>query len=149
MRIVRCGAVRCFVTHAVTAPRAVRAVRAVCAVQFFVTPVCVCVRLSQADILYRPGCTDRAGFWHTEASFDLSYPVFQETIGNLQKIRVLPLIRFPGVTKNRTAHTARTARGALTGCVTKYRTARTARTARNETPHRPHRTAPRAPHCTL
>jgi len=30
--------VRCFVTHAVTAPRAVRAVRAVCAVRFFVTP---------------------------------------------------------------------------------------------------------------
>jgi len=42
-----------------------------------------------------------------------------------------------GVTKHRTAHTARTARGAVTACISKHRTART---ARNETPHR-HRTA--------
>jgi len=41
---------------------------------------------------------------------------------------------FDGVTKNRTAHTARTARGALTTRVTKYRTARTA--SRNTAPRR-------------
>jgi len=43
-----------------------------------------------------------------------------------KKTRILLHSIKPGVTKNRTAHTAR---GALTACVTKHRT------ARNETPY--------------
>jgi len=58
----------------------------------------------------------------------------------------LGLLTSTGVTKHRTANTARTARGALTARVTKHHTARTARTAsRNTAPRQeiitaPHRT---------
>jgi len=38
--------------------------------------VCVCLSVCHTPVLYRNGCTDRAGFLCIRASFDLCYTVF-------------------------------------------------------------------------
>ena len=88
------------------------------------------------------------GIWSWDSKRTLkAYPLCYRTSGlNLATLLLNPVVNrlnskttcfwmCPwGVTKHRTAHTARTARSALTGRVTKYRTARTA--SRNTAPRR-------------
>jgi len=45
--------------------------------------LCLCVSVCHPPVLYRDGCTDRAGFWHTE--LPLTYPTMY-----FKEIRVSP-----------------------------------------------------------